>query len=833
MPRGGVGDTLSRLSTRDDTFMDTKRCAYCHKLVRADAHICSGCGRPFVAKQARAPSPGGTQPSLPAASPHRAGHYFGLHPEDQPYQSGMMAAVQRPIEPDADPRHLPQQEPAELLLPVVNTPPRFIGRRDMTPPPDLDDLPTLEKTWNAPQSLRPPRISQRKNSPLTQERAIPILLTLAGIFFLLASSILAFVVLRKPSVVSISTAKLVASPTLLRVGDVCVLTGTNFVPNNPITFTYDGSKALIDEAGKRQLVARADEKGFFQVSIQIPADWKQGRHTIYATDEAQRLSIEAELTVQSPPATPPQLQLSISTLDLGSARAGAVSNKSLILKNGGGGQITWQAQSTDPWLTAAPNAGTFSGSQAITILVNRSSLVAQAYTGHISFVQYPGAPPVTLTVTMSVTAAPAALNISRGALAFSANQGQGTSPQTITLQNSGEQPLNWGSNVNTGDGNPWLSISPTSGQIDPNASDVVTISVQPQLLQAGSYTATIAFTGGASAQVSVALTVIPPGYLSMSSSSLSFATVAGQSPAVQTITLQNIGGLPLNWAATVDASSWLSVTPASGSLDTGVQVTVTVNINGSVLTPGGYHGTITFKNGDFTPQVGVAVTVNPAPTPAINVQNTPLSFTTYKGSNPTPKTFTLTNIGNAPLNWTASEDGNGASFAPVNRTSGQVAPGKSVVLTVSPNVLGYGAGILSTVITIADSDPGTKVSSQKLAVTITVLDQAAITLSTNTLSLTTSSTTRDTAQLLTITNTGSSDLNWSIVLNEGVGANISWLSVDLPSATLSPGARSVVNVHYDSTQLSSGTYTATLTVSDSDPGTPVSSQVVQITLTVQ
>src|SRR5579884_921195 len=215
MPRGGVGDTLSRLSTRDDTFMDTKRCAYCHKLVRADAHICSGCGRPFVAKQARAPSPGGTQPSLPAASPHRAGHYFGLHPEDQPYQSGMMAAVQRPIEPDADPRHLPQQEPAELLLPVVNTPPRFIGRRDMTPPPDLDDLPTLEKTWNAPQSLRPPRISQRKNSPLTQERAIPILLTLAGIFFLLASSILAFVVLRKPSVVSISTAKLVASPTLL------------------------------------------------------------------------------------------------------------------------------------------------------------------------------------------------------------------------------------------------------------------------------------------------------------------------------------------------------------------------------------------------------------------------------------------------------------------------------------------------------------------------------------------------------------------------------------------------------------------------------------------
>jgi hypothetical protein len=302
-----------------------------------------------------------------------------------------------------------------------------------------------------------------------------------------------------------------------------------------------------------------------------------------------------------------------------------VSHKSLILKNGGGGQITWQAQSNEPWLTAAPNTGTFSGSQPITILVNRSALIPQTYTGHISFVQHPNAPPVTLTVTMSVTTASAALNISRGALAFSANQGQGANPQTITLQNSGGEPLNWGSNVSTGDGNPWLSISPTSGQINPNASGVVTITVQPRLLQAGAYTGTINFTGGASAQVTVALTVIPPGYLSMSPSSLSFDLVAGQSSGVKTITLRNAGGLPLNWASSIDASSWLSVTPASGSLNTGAQVTVTVNVNSSVLTPGVYHRTIIFENGDFTPQVGVSVTVNPAPTPAINVQNTTMN----------------------------------------------------------------------------------------------------------------------------------------------------------------------------------------------------------------
>ncbi len=706
----------------------------------------------------------------------------------------------------------------------------------MTPPPDLDDLPPLEKAWVSPPKLqppRPPRSLQRRKPPLTQERAIPILLTLACVFFILASSILAFVLLKKQPAVSVSATKLMASPNELRVQDPCVLTGINFGPNNAIKFTYDESKTLFDDVGKKPLVASTNDKGFFQVTIHIPDGWEPGRHTIYATDEAQRLSISTEIIIQSPSPTPPQLQLSTSTLDLGPGRAGAVSNKPLILKNGGGGQIDWQAQSNDTWLTASPNTGSFSGSQSITILVNRSSLVPQTYTGQISFVQHTGSPALTLTVTMTVTPAPAALNISAGALAFSANQGQGTNAQTITLQNSGGESLHWNSNVSTGDGNSWLSLSPTSGQIDPNMASIVTIDVQPQQLPAGSYTGTINFTGGASAQVTIALTVIPPGYLSVGSSSLSFTTFAGQSPGVKTVTLQNTGGLSLNWVASIDASSWLSVTPASGSLDVGAQAMVTVNVNGSVLTQGAYHGTITFKAGGLTPQVGVAVTVNQPPAAAINVQNTPLSFTTYKGSNPPPQSFILTNAGNAPLNWTTSEDGNGITFAPVTPTSGQVAPSKSVILTIKPDVLTYGATVLSTIITVADSDPGTTVSSRKLSVTITVLDQARITLSPNQLNFTNSSTTSDTSQLLTITNSGTADLNWSITLSEQIGANITWLSVDLPSGTLTPGAYGVVNVHCNSSQLTGGTYTATLTVSDSDSGTPVSPQTVQITLVVQ
>jgi hypothetical protein len=79
--------------------MDTKRCLRCHKLLRADAQKCSLCGYLFLQTPTRRNSKAtngsrhsakASVPSNPPASPHRAGHYSGLHPEDQPYQSSFM-----------------------------------------------------------------------------------------------------------------------------------------------------------------------------------------------------------------------------------------------------------------------------------------------------------------------------------------------------------------------------------------------------------------------------------------------------------------------------------------------------------------------------------------------------------------------------------------------------------------------------------------------------------------------------------------------------------------------------------------------------------------------
>src|SRR5438552_1023636 len=112
--------------------MDTKRCTYCHKLARAEAETCSRCGHPYVKNTIsrvltksnhasagsrtngtmRLPESDGNtrirRRSIPPASPHRAGHYSGLHPEDQPYQSTIMA-VQRPLVRQANLRGPVQQ----------------------------------------------------------------------------------------------------------------------------------------------------------------------------------------------------------------------------------------------------------------------------------------------------------------------------------------------------------------------------------------------------------------------------------------------------------------------------------------------------------------------------------------------------------------------------------------------------------------------------------------------------------------------------------------------------------------------------------------------------
>ncbi len=747
-----------------------------------------------------------------------------------------MIAIQRPPTPERDLPRPPRGEPQQILLPspVPHTPTPLPEQEQEAPLPAATIRLQAEAVLSAPaaepvvpvtpatkniEGLR----SFRTGTPFFSRRLISILLTLSAVFFLLASGILTFILIKKQT--SVAATALVAAPNALRVGDTFALTGSGFGAGNTISFTYDANKTIVDGSGQHPLEARANAQGAFSIKITVPGTWTTGDHVVHATDAADNLSISTRVTVQQAPIAPPHLQLSVTQLDLGSNEY----QGSITLKNSGGGQISWRATSDASWLAASPGSGTFNGSSLVTITVNRSGLTPQSYNGHLTFKTQENMDSLTLTVAMTVKPSPATLNISTSALSFSGIMGQNAGSQTITVQNSGGTALNWSSVVATGDGSTWLSITPASGRLDPNTSAILVVNAQTQQLAAGQYSATITFAGGVGAQVVVSLNVFAPGGLTISSALQNFSVTQGQNPTSTSLTLQNPGGLPVNWTARSDQANWLSVSPATGTLQAGAQASVSVNVSASGLKTGNYQGILTFSFGGSTKQVAISLTVMSPPAPIISTQASALNFSTYLGQNPAPQTFTLSNSGNSLLHWVATENNNGATFAPVSPSSGTLAAGASATLTVTPNVATATPGALTTTITIADSDTGTSVTSQKVPVTVSILNQASITLSSTNLAIINTASTPHTSTVLQISNTGSMTLNWTAT----PPASTPWLTVDVSSGSVAPGSSTVINVQCDSSQLSPGTYTATLTISDSDPNTPVPAETVQVVLTVQ
>ncbi len=827
--------------------METKRCAQCHKLLRAETQICGRCGYTFSEKKRKIITRDLTRPSLPPASPHRAGHYSGLHPEDQPYQSSMIAVQHSPVREVEEivPSHPPVQE--VLAQPLMPSPgddaPTQISVRHEKPQTETGipnihyeqvpyvrrERPLLDTDSALPALYQPPQPQRTR----TTKRTISVLLTLSCIFFLLASGILVYVLMASKTPTSLSALKLTASASTVRASDILTLSGSGFTPATQVKFTYD-KELPINDSMKHQLAALVDRQSTFSVSMIVPTTWGAGKHTITATDEAQIASASTSIIVEPPSEAPPQLQLTTAHIDLGTNSAGTTSSKQITLRNTGGSHLTWQQKSDATWLTAAPTGGnsyTFEGSTSVTITANRSHLAPKSpYTGHIVFSQKDGSNASILTVTMSVDSAPAALDVSLSSLTFAATNTQSVPTQSVMLQNSGGKALRWQATATTNDGANWLYMSgPTSGSIAPAQNQQLVIGVQAQSLAAGPYQGSIVLTGGASATINVSLTVIAPGNILVTPTTLGFTGLTQQNVATKILTLQNTGGQPQTWSAAVDQGNWLSVTQQSGSLSAGSQAQIAVNINTTGLQANSYQGDITFTIGNQPTTVPVMLTLTTPQAAVISVQNTALTFQTAWHNNPVGQSLTITNTGNAALHWVATESGTGAIFAPLSLASGSLPPLSSKFIEVNPSVATASPGVQKTTITIADSDAGTTVASQTVQVTVIIQSQAEISIRPPNISLTPNGTNPST-QTFAITNSGTAPLNWTASVQMDVPTTGgTWLSVDTSSGILAPGESKTITVSCDSTGLTKGVYySGTILITDSDTGTAVASQTVYL-----
>jgi hypothetical protein len=190
---------------------------------------------------------------------------------------------------------------------------------------------------------------------------------------------------------------------------------------------------------------------------------------------------------------------------------------------------------------------------------------------------------------------------------------------------------------------------------------------------------------------------IAPPAIGVSPTSLSFtATQGGANPATQTVNISNTGDGTLSWTAN-DNAPWLTLSPASGTGNGAVTLTVTTG----TLIAGSYSTTVTLNATGADPvTVPVTFTVATAPVPpAIGVSPTSLSFTAIKGgSDPATQTLSISNTGNGTLNWTAVDN---APWLTLLTLLGQASGTGNAVVPVSVSTGGLAVGTYTGSITIS------------------------------------------------------------------------------------------------------------------------------------
>jgi hypothetical protein len=397
------------------------------------------------------------------------------------------------------------------------------------------------------------------------------------------------------------------------------------------------------------------------------------------------------------------------------------------LQNPGSSSLKWTAGKTKTWLTLSSTGGTLAAGGSTTVIASfgsgANSLTVGSYSDTISFTNTTnGNGNTTLGVSLTVNASMSVFPT--GGLISSGYAGGLFTPNgtTYTVQNLGSATLKW----TAGKKQSWTTLSPTSGLISSGKSATVTVSFNSgaKSLPPGNYSDTISFTnstnGSGNAIRTLSLTVNPALSVSSTAGLVSSGYAGGAfAPSTVTYTLSNLGNSSLKWTAS-KKQTWITLSSSSGSILPNGSTTVTVSINSSAntLATGSYSDTVSFASpsgGNTTRSVGLTIS------PALSVSPSgEVTSSGYVGGPFTPSsvTYTLQNMGNSPLKWTASKK---QTWITLSSASGTIAGGKSATVTVSFNSAAndLAVGGYSDLINFTDSTNPKVTTSRGITLSIT------------------------------------------------------------------------------------------------------------------
>jgi hypothetical protein len=171
---------------------------------------------------------------------------------------------------------------------------------------------------------------------------------------------------------------------------------------------------------------------------------------------------------------------------------GSATELSVSVDNDGDEPLVWSADPDASWISVPLSAGTVSphSSASVAVRVSRSGLTAGTYQSALQFTSNGGSATVTIDMTVSGSPPDTTSPPKIGLTPTSLNFGLTATVLPVVIQNTGGKPLDW--QAEPADG--FVSVSPSSGQVEPGDAESVAIAVSRSGLLGGLHESSILFT---------------------------------------------------------------------------------------------------------------------------------------------------------------------------------------------------------------------------------------------------------------------------------------------------------------------------------------------------
>lgn len=500
------------------------------------------------------------------------------------------------------------------------------------------------------------------------------------------------------------------------------------------------------------------------------------------------------------------ISLNPADLSFGSVTLGTNSSKLVSVTNGGGMAVVLSniSSSTASFIPSGLTLPTSVPSgQSVSFKVNFAPRTPGNFSGTIAVADSASGTPTTIAVSgtaaqqqQSGVIAASSANLSFGSAAVGS-----TATQSFSVTNTGGMTAILSAVSSSSAafmaGGPAFPMDITPGQTVPftvtfvptaagTVSGMITVASN-----ASNAPTTIAVSGTATAAVT-------PGKLSASAASISVGNVNVGSTGSQTFSVTNTGGTGVNLSSLTSSAAVFAASGPTFPMSLAAGQSVSVKVVFAPTAAGNASGTITLASNANNAPTTVAVTgtgVTAAVAPTIGTQ--PSAQSVLAGQT---ATFAVTANGTAPLSYQWSKNGTAISGATSGTytTAAETTSDNGATFTVS---VSNGAGSATS-------------NAAKLTVSAATL---ALSANPTTLSFGSVNVGSNSAQSVTFTNSGNSNITVSNVTVSGAGFNATGVSA---GQTLAPGKTASLSVTF--TPGSSGTLTGSVTVTSNAANSPMS-----------